>query len=98
MKEYWLSLNNVKRFKLVISLISLILLLIFAFQNMDKTNVDFVFFSAKLPITIIIISAFITGYLVSSLYSFKKNRSKDIEISDLKTKLKAYFKDQGDSL
>lgn len=98
MKEYWLSLNTIKRVKLILSLISILLLLIFAFQNMDKIEVDFIFFSYKVPITIIILIAFITGYIVSSLYSFKKNKTKDDEIASLKSKIKAFLNDKKDSL
>lgn len=98
MKEYWLSLNTFKRVKLILSLISILLLLIFAFQNMDKIEVDFIFFSYKVPITIIILVAFITGFIVSSLYSFKKNKTKDDEIASLKLKIKAFLNDKKDSL
>ncbi|MBI1836061.1 MAG: LapA family protein [Flavobacteriia bacterium] len=98
MKEYWETLNTVKRIKLILSLISVLLITIFAFQNWEKSEVSFVFFSLKVPITLLILVAMITGYFISSLYSFKKIRVKENEINELKKKIEAISKDRGDFL
>jgi uncharacterized integral membrane protein len=98
MKEYWESLNTAKRIKLISSIISIILIVIFSFQNWDKSEVNFIFFSLKVPLTLIIFAAMASGYFISSLYNFSYIQKKDKEITDLKSKINALIKDKGDSL
>ncbi|MCE2743856.1 MAG: LapA family protein [Fluviicola sp.] len=98
MKEYWESLNTAKRIKLISSIISIILIVIFSFQNWDKSEVNFIFFSLKVPVTLIIFAAMASGYFISSLYNFSYIKRKDKEITDLKSKINALIKDKGDSL
>jgi uncharacterized integral membrane protein len=98
MKEYWDSLNTVERIKFVSSFVSIMLIVIFSFQNWDKSEVNFIFFSLKVPVTLIIFVAMASGYFISSLYNFSYVKKKDEEIAELKTKINSLLKDKGDSL
>ncbi len=74
------------------------MIVIFSFQNWDKSEVNFIFFSLKVPVTLIIFAAMVSGYFISSLYNFNYVKKKDIEIAELKSKINSLLKDKGDSL
>ena len=98
MSDYWKSLSSWKKIKLVISLICLILVVVFSFQNWDSGDLKLVFFSIKIPITLLIAISLFIGYSLGVVYNHKKSIDKDQEIKELKSRLKDFMTDKKDLL
>jgi uncharacterized integral membrane protein len=62
-------------YRKVFNLSLLGLLLIFVLQNLENTKVKFLFFGFELPLIILIIIVFFTGYFTA--VSFKKENKKE---------------------
>lgn len=90
------TLKKIATPKRVIALIILILIVIFAFQNMNAVELMIIFFSVKLPLLFLILGVFLLGIFTG--WSIKRNDVKKIvadvqsetqkEISDLQEQLK----------
>jgi len=98
MLEYWVSLSNWKKIKLVISLICLILVVVFSFQNWEAGDLKLVFFSIRIPITLLIGISLFIGYSLALVYNHKKIIDKDQQIKELKSRLKDFMTDKKDML
>jgi uncharacterized integral membrane protein len=88
MKDYWNSLSIYRKIKFIISIVISIYVLIFAFINLQETEINFIFFKVKISITLLILICLILGYLTSNIFDFRKYRSNHKEINQLKTKIK----------
>ncbi|WP_249641518.1 MULTISPECIES: LapA family protein [unclassified Enterococcus] len=90
------TLKKIATPKRVIALIILILITIFAFQNMNSVELMIIFFSVKLPLLFLILGVFFLGIFTG--WSIKRNDVKKIvadvqsetqkEISNLQKQLK----------
>ncbi len=98
MSDYWKSLSNWKKIKLVISLICLVLIVIFSFQNWESGDLRLVFFSIRIPITLLIAISLFIGYTLAIVYNHKKISDKDQEIRELKSRIKDFMTDKKDFL
>lgn len=87
MKEYWKNLNTSQKTKLVLKILVGLLALIFAIRNWQSVEVIFVFFSMKIPLTLVIIMCVGIGFALASVFDYRKFREKDKEILELKQKL-----------
>ena len=82
--------------KRIVALIIAVLVLIFAFQNLNTVELTIIFFSVKIPLLFLIIGIFILGMIVG--WTFKRNDLKKVvenihqdtkqELSDLQDQLK----------
>ena len=98
MKEYWDSLSNGKKAKLILTFILLLLVVIFAFQNWVTGELRLVFITIEIPITLLILISIFIGYTIALTFNYKKVTAKEKEIKQLKSKLKDYINDPKDSL
>lgn len=90
------KLKEIATPKRILSLIILILVLFFAFQNMNLVELTIIFFSVKTPLLFLILGLYILGIITG--WAIKRNDVKKIvaevqadtakEISDLKKQLK----------
>jgi uncharacterized integral membrane protein len=88
MRDYWLMLTPWKKFKFIVSIISVIFVVIFAIVNWQEAEINFLFFKIKISITLLIVICLLAGYITSTLFDFRKYKLKDREISKLKLRIK----------
>ncbi|NMB80410.1 MAG: LapA family protein [Ignavibacteria bacterium] len=68
------KINSVKKkisFKQIFDIIIIIVMLIFALQNLESIRVSLLFFSFEMPLFVLIIAVFAIGYFTNKL--FKKS-------------------------
>ncbi len=87
MKEYWNNLNATQKTKLVLKILVGLLALIFAIRNWQSVEVILVFFSMKIPLTLVILMCVGIGFALASVFDYRKFRAKNKEILELKQKL-----------
>lgn len=87
MSEYFENMTTGKKVKLALAVIAVIFVFTFAVVNWQDAIVNFVFFTLKTSITLLIIVCFCIGYLVSSIFDFKPSKEKDEEIARLKAEV-----------
>lgn len=87
LKAFWLTLTPWKKFKLIMTLLLVIYVIIFAIVNWERGEVNFVFFQLNIPITLLISICLVIGYLSSSLFDYRRYKLKEREIQQLKTKI-----------
>lgn len=87
MSEYWESLTAWKKMKLVLTVILSIFVLIFAIVNWQESNVNFVFFTLNISVTLLIVVCLCVGYLVSTLFESKHYNEKLREIKALQLEI-----------
>ena len=87
MKEFWTTLSTWKKFKFILSIILILYVVVFAFVNWQETEVNFIFFSVKLSLTLLILVCLVAGYLTSNVFDYKKYKSKEAEIKTLKNQI-----------
>ncbi len=87
MKEYWNNLNATQKTKLVLKILVGLLALIFAIRNWQSVEVILVFFSMKIPLTLVILMCVGIGFALASVFDYRKFRAKNKERLELKQKL-----------
>ncbi len=87
MKNYWESLSNIEKIRLVISLLIGLFIFLFIVLNWNQQDINFIFLNARLPLSIAIILSIGAGYLLSRLLSYRKSVKKDFEYKILKKKI-----------
>lgn len=98
MFDYWKSLTNWKKTKLVVSLLFLTLIIIFSIQNWGVDEIKLVFFSIKIPLTLLIAISMFIGYTLAKVAAYKNSMEKENEIKNLKSRLKEFMTDKKDLL
>ncbi len=66
------SARKIKLRHVIYILLSLLLIIIIA-QNFENVELRFLSFSFQLPLVVIIITVFLTGFFTSKVFSFKSN-------------------------
>lgn len=89
MKDYWNSLSVIGKTKLVVAILVGLLTLTFAIQNWKSVEVKHVIGSSTIPLTILILVSIAAGFLMATIFDYRKFKKKDAEIKDLKAKLEA---------
>ncbi len=87
MKEFWLLLSPWKKFKLVMTILLTLFIIIFAIINWQETEVNFIFFKIEISVTLLMIVCLVLGYLSSSIFDYRKYKTKEREIIKLKDKI-----------
>jgi uncharacterized integral membrane protein len=64
--------------KLVINIVLIALLLLFIVQNVQSTQVKFLFFGFEIPLIIIIAISFFIGFLTAKVFSRKETHDKNV--------------------
>lgn len=87
MKEYWNDLTKGQKTKLILKIVLGLLALTFAIRNWQSVQVIVVFFSMKIPLTLVIVLSGIIGFAMASLFDYRKFKKKNTEIAELKSKI-----------
>ncbi len=88
MREYWNTLSVLKKIKFALSMVLFVLVVLFAYQNWEVNNLNLLFFSVHIPLTLLISISIFIGYSISSFIDYKKVISKEKEIKSLKNRIK----------
>lgn len=101
MKEYWNKLPLIEKFKFILSTLVGILVVIFATLNWKDAKIDFIFEEYTVKLSVAIILSVIAGYLISFIFSYRKQLTSEHEIEKLNAKIerlsKQIKKDDDDS-
>jgi putative membrane protein len=90
LKAYWDSLSGFGKFKFVLKIILVILAMLFAIFNWQSVEVDLVFLKINLPVTVLILMCIVIGFILSSVFDYRRFKKKDKEIADLKKQIENY--------
>lgn len=88
MSEYWESLTMGKKIKIILVVILSIFIITFAIVNWQQSEVNFIFFRLKIPVTLLIIICATIGYLISTLFEYRHYSEKVREINVLNDEIK----------
>lgn len=89
MKDYWDSLTVMGKTKLILAILIGIFTFVFAIQNWRRVEVKHIIGSSYMPLTIIILLSIGAGFLMATIFDYRKFKKKDAEIKQLKEKLTA---------
>ena len=89
MKEYWVKLSFKQKANHIFWGVVGLLILIFALLNWDVYELNLIFGTVEIPVTILIFISMFGGYGYAKIFGFIKSRQKDKEISYLKGELAA---------
>lgn len=87
LKAYWESLSGVGKVKFVLKIILIILALLFTVFNWQSVEVHLVFGKVHLPQTVLIVLCMAVGFVLSSVFDYRRFKKKDLEIQALKKQL-----------
>ncbi len=88
MREYWNTLTVLKKIKFALSMVLFVLVVLFAYQNWEVNNLNLLFFSIHIPLTLLIAISMFIGYSISTFVDYKNIVSNEKEIKALKTRIK----------
>lgn len=88
-KEYWIKLTFVQKVKLIFFAVLGLLILIFALLNWYVYDLNLIFGTVKVPVTILILISMFGGYGYARVYAWLNSRNSEKEISYLKGELAA---------
>ncbi|SEM40240.1 Uncharacterized integral membrane protein [Ligilactobacillus sp. WC1T17] len=75
-----------KQGRLIISTLIVLLVVIFAWLNVQKTTINFGVTKVTMPLVIVLVLAFLLGAVVAVIVSYQTVREQQKEISSLKSK------------
>lgn len=84
------KLKKIATPKRILVLVIFILVLIFAFQNLDPTTVNLIFFSVNIPVLLLILGLYLLGVITG--WAVKRNDIKKI-VSEAQTETKKDLED-----
>ena len=87
LKEYWESLSAMGKAKFVGKIVLVILAVLFAVLNWQSVELHLVFTRITMPLTVLIMSCFAIGLVISSIFDYRRFKKKDQEIKRLKKEL-----------
>ncbi|MBM3452754.1 MAG: LapA family protein [Bacteroidetes bacterium] len=87
MNNIWRKLSFVEKVKFILSVIAGIFIVIFATLNWIDQDINFIFKTIKVKLSIAIILSVISGYLISFLFYSRKMNSLENENEKLKNKI-----------
>ena len=85
MEEYWKNLSFAGKAKFVISVIIGTLTVVFATLNWTDIQVHLIFWKPTIPLSLIILGSVVGGYAISYVFAYRKFKSKDGEIDEMKS-------------
>ena len=86
MREYWKTLSVIKKIKFALSMVLFVLVVLFAYQNWEVNNLNLLFFSVHIPLTLLIAISMFVGYSISTFIDYKNLVAKEKEIKTLKAR------------
>jgi uncharacterized integral membrane protein len=84
-----------KALRILLAIIILVVLFIFTVNNIRTVPVTFLWYSAELPLFLVIITSFILGLLLAALFNLIKNSQLRRQLVQLEKENRA-MKNQGD--
>lgn len=84
------KLKKIATPKRILVLVIFILVLIFAFQNLEPTTVNLIFFSVNIPVLLLILGLYLLGVITG--WAVKRNDIKKI-VSEAQTETKKDLED-----
>ena len=87
MEKYWNVLSIQDKIKFILSIIAGILVVIFATLNWKDAKIDFIFNIIQVKLSVAIMISVVAGYLVSFLFSYRKQLKNNEEIESLTKKI-----------
>ena len=84
MEEYWKNLSFAGKAKFMISVIIGTLTVVFATLNWTDIEVHLIFWKPTIPLSLIILGSVVGGYAISYVFAYRKFKSKDVEIDEMK--------------
>jgi uncharacterized integral membrane protein len=87
MEKYWTVLSIQDKIKFILSIIAGILVVIFATLNWKDAKIDFIFNIIQVKLSVAIMISVVAGYLVSFLFSYRKQLKNNEEIESLTKKI-----------
>jgi uncharacterized integral membrane protein len=87
LKAYWDSLSLPGKIKFILKIILIILALLFTVFNWQSIDVHLVFGKIHLPLTVLIVLCIAIGFVLSSIFDYRRFKKKDLEIEQLKKQL-----------
>jgi uncharacterized integral membrane protein len=85
MEEYWKNLSFAGKAKFIISVVIGTLTVVFATLNWTDIQVHLIFWKPTIPLSLIILGSVVGGYAISYVFAYRKFKSKDVEIDEMKT-------------
>ncbi len=93
MKEYWKNISTARKIRIILGITLGIIFIIFAVQNRDTVFFSMVFWKFHISLTLLILLSMVVGYLIASLFDYKKFKEKDKQIAELKLKIQTFLTD-----
>jgi uncharacterized integral membrane protein len=87
MEKYWKVLSTQDKIKFILSILAGILVVIFATLNWKEAEIDFIFKLIKVKLSVAIIISVVAGYLISFLFSYRKQLKNNDVIESLSKKI-----------
>lgn len=84
MEEYWNNLSFAGKAKFILSVIVGTLTVVLATLNWTETQVHLIFWKPIVPLSLIIIGSVVGGYAISYVFAYRKFKTKDGEIDEMK--------------
>ena len=84
MEEYWKNLSVAGKAKFIISVIIGTLTVVLATLNWTEIQMHLIFWKPTIPLSLIILGAVVGGYAISYVLAYRKFKSKDGEIDEMK--------------
>lgn len=85
MEEYWKNLSFAGKAKFIISVVIGTLTVVFATLNWTDIQVHLIFWKPTIPLSLIILGSVVGGYAISYVFAYRKFKSKDVEIDEMKS-------------
>ena len=85
MEEYWENLSFVGKAKFVLSVVIGTMTVVFATLNWTDIQVHLIFWKPTIPLSLIILGSVVGGYAISYVFAYRKFKSKDGEIDEMKS-------------
>ena len=87
MEKYWNVLSILDKIKFILSILAGILVVVFATLNWKEAEIDFIFKNIKVKLSVAIMISVVAGYLVSFLFSYRKQLKNNDIIETLTKKI-----------
>jgi uncharacterized integral membrane protein len=84
MEDYWENLSFIGKVKFILSVVVGTLTVVLATLNWTEIQMHLIFWKPILPLSLIILGAVVGGYAISYVFAYRKFKSKDGEIDDMK--------------
>ena len=87
MEKYWNVLSTQDKIKFILSILAGLLVVIFATLNWKEAEINFIFKLRKVKLSVAIMISVVAGYLVSFIFSYRKQLKNNEVIESLTKKI-----------